>query len=106
MPQRVTVAKVADIPDGGAIVVSVRQKDVAVFNVGGTLRAIDDMCPHMGASLAGGHVENKVVTCPWHAWRFCVTDGTWMDNKRLKIGNYAVKVEGDDVLVDAQPRPK
>ena len=34
----------------------------------------------MGASLSGGYVENGVVTCPWHAWRFRLTDGAWADN--------------------------
>lgn len=106
MPEFQRVCKVGDVPQGEGVAVKVGERMVALFCIDGEYHAIDDMCPHMGASLAGGHVENKVVTCPWHAWRFCVTDGTWMDNKRLKIGNYAVKVEGDDVLVDAQPRPK
>ena len=99
MPQRVTVAKVGDIPEGEAVVVSVRQKDVAIFNVGGKFQAIDDMCPHMGASLAGGHVEGDIVTCPWHAWRFRLTDGAWADNPRIKIGCYPVRVEGDAVQI-------
>ena len=73
---------------------------VAVFNQGGQFFAIDDVCPHMGASLAGGHVENGVVTCPWHAWRFRLNDGTWADSPRLKIGCYAVKVEAEEVFVE------
>ena len=46
--------------------------------------AIDDVCPHMGASLSGGYVEDGIVTCPWHAWRFRLTDGTWADNPRSR----------------------
>jgi nitrite reductase (NADH) small subunit/3-phenylpropionate/trans-cinnamate dioxygenase ferredoxin subunit len=57
----------------------------------------------MGASLAGGYVENGVVTCPWHAWRFRVTDGTWADNPRVKIGSYPIRIEGDDILVQIDP---
>ena len=45
------------------------------------------------------HVENGVVTCPWHAWRFRLNDGTWADNPRIKIGSYPVRVEGDEVQV-------
>ena len=100
MPQRVTVAKVSDIPEGGAVVVSVRQKDVAIFNVGGTFQAIDDMCPHMGASLSGGFVEDGCVTCPWHYWRFQLADGAWADNAKMKIGTYPVHVVGDDVQLE------
>ncbi len=106
MPQRVTVAKVADIPDGAAVVVSVRQKDVAVFNVGGTLQAIDDMCPHMGASLSGGFVEDGCVTCPWHYWRFRLADGAWADNPKVKLGAYPVYVVGDEVQLELPDPPQ
>ena len=106
MPQRVTVAKVGDIPEGGAVVVSVRQKDVAIFNVGGKLQAIDDMCPHMGASLSGGFVEDGCVTCPWHYWRFRLADGAWADNEKVKLGAYPVHVVGDDVQLELPDPPK
>ncbi|MFM8273994.1 MAG: Rieske (2Fe-2S) protein [Gemmata sp.] len=105
MPQRVTVAKLTDIPAGGSTVVSVNRKDVAIFNVGGTLLAVDDFCPHMGASLAGGYVEDGCVTCPWHFWRFRLADGAWADNSKVKIGAYAVHVAGDDVQLELPDLP-
>ena len=100
MPQRVTVAKVGDIPEGGAVVVSVRQKDVAIFRINGAFQAIDDMCPHMGASLSGGFVEDGCVTCPWHYWRFRLSDGAWADNPKVKLGAYPVHVVGDEVQLE------
>ncbi len=83
--------------EGEGKTLSVGGQLIAVFRQGETVRAIDDMCPHMGASLAGGHVEGDIVTCPWHAWRFRLTDGAWADNPRIKIGCYAVQVVGDVV---------
>ncbi len=100
MPRRVTVAKVADIPDGGNVVVSVLQRDVAIFNVKGEFFAIDDFCPHMGASLSGGYVEDGCVTCPWHFWRFRLADGAWDDNPKVKIGAYPIHVDGADVQLE------
>lgn len=94
-----TVAKVGDIPEGTGQAFPVAGRMVAVFNDGGKFFAIDDFCPHMGASLAGGHLDGGVVTCPWHAWRFSVCDGTWRDNPKLKIDAFEVRVEGDDVQV-------
>jgi nitrite reductase (NADH) small subunit/3-phenylpropionate/trans-cinnamate dioxygenase ferredoxin subunit len=73
---------------------------VAVFNLGaGNYHAIDDLCPHMGASLAAGEVYNGIVTCPWHAWRFRVTDGTWCDNPRIKTTVFDVRVVDDEIQV-------
>lgn len=98
---RQTVCKVAAVPEGGSTVVSVNQKPVAVFRVNGEFFAIDDRCPHAGASLSSGKLEGTVVTCPWHAWRFRVTDGTWVDSPRVKTGCYAVHVVGDEIQLEA-----
>src|SRR6202011_1653134 len=64
-----TVCRVGDVKEGEGRTVEVDQKLIAVFLHQGQYFAIDDVCPHMGASLAGGYVENGTVTCPWHAWR-------------------------------------
>ncbi len=100
MAQRVTVAKGTNIPEGGSIVVNVRKKDVAIFRISGVLHAIDDMCPHMGASLSGGFVEDGCVTCPWHYWRFRLADGAWADNPKVKLGAYPVHEVGDEVQLE------
>jgi nitrite reductase (NADH) small subunit/3-phenylpropionate/trans-cinnamate dioxygenase ferredoxin subunit len=94
-----TVMRVGELPEGEARTIELGAKLVAVFCHQGQYHAIDDVCPHMGASLAGGHVENGIVTCPWHAWRFRLSDGTWADHPRLKIGCYAVRVAGDEIQV-------
>jgi nitrite reductase (NADH) small subunit/3-phenylpropionate/trans-cinnamate dioxygenase ferredoxin subunit len=99
MPQ-IAAGKVSEIPPGSTKIVTLNRKDIALFNDGGTLYAIDDCCPHAGASLSGGHVEDGIVTCPWHAWRFRLSDGAWADNPRVKTGCYAVRVEGEIVIVD------
>ena len=95
MSQRVTIAKTGDIPEGEAVVVTLHKKDVAVFRTKGELFAIDDLCPHMGASLSGGYVEDGCVTCPWHYWRFRLADGAWADNPKVKQAAYPVhEVDG------------
>ena len=103
MSEFVTVAKVGSIREGAAEAFAVGGKLVAVFNVGGgTYHAISDFCPHMGASLAGGHLEDGVVTCPWHAWRFRVSDGTWCDNPRIKTETFEVRIVGDEIQVEVK----
>lgn len=99
MDEFVTVCKRGEVPAGGGKTVAVGDTLIAVFDDGGTLCAIADTCPHMGASLAAGELEDGIVTCPWHAWRFRVTDGTWADNPRVKIPAYEVRQVGDDVQV-------
>ena len=106
MSQFQTVCRVSDLVEGEGKTVEVGNKLIAVFRTGESYHAIDDVCPHMGASLSGGWVENGVVTCPWHAWRFRLADGAWADNPRIKIGCYAVRVEGDAVQVQVPDPPQ
>jgi len=94
-----TVCKIGDLVDGQAKTVVVGDRVIAVFNDRGEFCALDDTCPHMGASLGAGHLEAGVVTCPWHGWRFRVRDGAWADNPRVKTGRYLVRVVGDEVQV-------
>ncbi|MEX0713014.1 MAG: Rieske (2Fe-2S) protein [Pirellulales bacterium] len=99
MSEFVTVTKTGSIPEGRGATFVVGGRLVAVFFVDGRYFAIDDSCPHMGASLGAGEVHEGVVTCPWHAWRFSVCDGTWRDNPKLKVDHFEVRVEGDEVRV-------
>jgi nitrite reductase (NADH) small subunit/3-phenylpropionate/trans-cinnamate dioxygenase ferredoxin subunit len=100
-----TVGKVSDFEDGQGRAVPVEGRMVAVFRKGEDWYAIDDLCPHMGASLAEGYVDDDTVTCPWHAWRFCIKNGQWEDNPRVKVDCFEVKIEGDDVLVRETQEP-
>ncbi len=100
-PEFVTVARVGEIPAGEGRSYEVGQRIVAVFNQGDTYTAIDDICPHAGASLSGGYVENGAVMCPWHAWKFCTREGTWLDNPKSSIRQdcFDVRVVGDEIQV-------
>jgi nitrite reductase (NADH) small subunit/3-phenylpropionate/trans-cinnamate dioxygenase ferredoxin subunit len=100
----VTVAKVGAIPEGEGRSFQVGDRLVAVFLQGGRYFAIDDLCPHMGASLGAGYLDEEgTVTCPWHAWRFRVCDGKWADNPRLAVDTFEVRVLGDEIQVRAVP---
>src|SRR5262245_27570754 len=92
-----TVCKVDDVVEGEGKTVALGTRLIAVFRQNGDFFAIDDVCPHMGASLAGGYVEEGIVTCPRHAWRFRLADGAWADNPRIRIGCYPVRIVDDQI---------
>jgi len=99
----ITVAKVGAIAKGEGASFQVGKRLVAVFNHQGRYLAIDDLCPHMGASLGAGHLDEEgVVTCPWHAWRFNASSGKWADNPRLSVDTFEVRVVGDEIQVRAR----
>jgi nitrite reductase/ring-hydroxylating ferredoxin subunit/NTP pyrophosphatase (non-canonical NTP hydrolase) len=93
------VAATSEIPAGEGRAFEVAERMVAIYNCDGQFFAIDDLCPHMGASLAAGHMENCIVACPWHAWRFDVRDGTWVDNPRIKTDAFPIRIVQDRIQV-------
>ncbi|MEQ1826712.1 MAG: Rieske (2Fe-2S) protein [Pirellula sp.] len=100
MAERITVAKTADIPVNEARAYPVGDRMIAIFNRDGIFHAMDDFCPHMGASLAGGWIEDNTIICPWHAWRFSLNNGCWVDNPKIKVDIYSVHVVGDEIQVE------
>ena len=94
-----TVCKLSELSRETGKTVMLGSRLIALFLVDGQACAIDDVCPHMGASLGAGEVEGGIVTCLWHGWRFRVTDGTWADNPRIKIPSFPVRIVGDEVQV-------
>jgi nitrite reductase/ring-hydroxylating ferredoxin subunit len=67
-------------------------KSLALFNVEGDLFAIDDSCPHQGASLCGGRLEGRVIQCCAHGLRFDLRSGYLLNSTRLKVANYPVEI--------------
>jgi len=100
----VPVAKIADVAAGCATTVIVGGREVALFNVDGTFYAIDNRCPHQGGPLAEGFVDGTVVTCPWHAWSFKLTDGKMTLGAFTCVDTYDVRIEGDWVMLGSEPR--
>lgn len=94
------LATVRELPPGSLIEIERGDDLYAICNVEGGIRAISGVCPHQGGPLGAGHLNGTLVTCPWHMWEFDSSTGACAFNPDLKIPVYAVRVEGDEVLVD------
>lgn len=99
MSEFVDVARVGEIAEGCGKLFAVGGREIAVFCVEGRHYALDDCCPHMGASLSLGDVRDGTVICDRHLWAFRLTDGTCPDVPTLKAQAFEVRVEGDRIQV-------
>ena len=88
----------AQLQPGTSQVVDVNGQPVAVFNVGGSVYALANTCPHRGGPLGEGDLAGNKVTCPWHGWEFDVTTGA-ATHTPAQAKTYPVKIEGEDILV-------
>ena len=99
MADFVKVASIADLPEGSSKCVEIGGVAIALFHVGGRVRALGNACPHRGGPLGEGTLSGEVLTCPWHAFEFEVGSGKCLTNPRLSTPCFAVKQEGQDILV-------
>ncbi len=102
MPQRHPVTTLEALPPGAKKAFKIGDQRIAVCNVDGQLHAIDDVCPHAGASLAAGPLRGATLTCPLHGIAFDVTSGAAVCPKNLDpVRRFPVFVNGNTVEVEA-----
>jgi nitrite reductase/ring-hydroxylating ferredoxin subunit len=79
--------------------------EIAVFNVNGTFYCISNKCQHEGGPLSKGILdeEKKVVTCPWHGWKYSVIDGKAPHKGGDSVDCYETKVIEDKIYVNSTP---
>jgi nitrite reductase (NADH) small subunit len=99
MAEFVKVASLAELAPGSAKAVEVAGTTIALFNVDGTVFALDNTCLHQGGPLGEGMLEGEVVTCPWHMWEYNVRTGENVEDASLKVKRYDVQVENGDIKV-------
>jgi nitrite reductase/ring-hydroxylating ferredoxin subunit len=98
-PLSVKLANLKDLPEGKSLIVKAPDgKEIALFNVKGTIFALNNHCPHMGGPLGEGGLEGKMVTCPWHGWQFDVTNGTCENMPGENVSCFQIEVVNGEIL--------
>lgn len=97
------ICRVDDIPVLGARVVKRQtQTDVAIFrNTEDKVFALLDKCPHKGGPLSQGIVFGEKVACPLHNWNIELPTGCAVSPDEGCTQKFVVKVEADQVYLDA-----
>jgi 3-phenylpropionate/trans-cinnamate dioxygenase ferredoxin subunit len=99
MSDFVEAAELDEIPEGTGKAVTIADRAVAVFNVGGQIYAIDDTCPHAGASLGLGKLNGRVVTCGFHGMKIDVVTGCFPVSEGFAVASYPVMILAGKILV-------
>ena len=97
----VLLAGVAAPAEGKVARVVLEGRPVAVFNIAGTLRAIDASCTHVGGPLDKGDVRDGTVSCPWHGSVFDLSTGAVQRGPAIKpVRAYRVTVEAGGLQLE------
>lgn len=100
MSEWVTVGQGGEVGEGEVGAYQVKDRTVAVANVGGALHAFDDVCTHRGCSLAEGELEGSAIECPCHGSVFDVTTGEVLTGPATEpVETFEVRAEGEDLQI-------
>jgi nitrite reductase/ring-hydroxylating ferredoxin subunit len=97
------VASLADIGPYDIVPVTIGDTEIVLYQVEGSIYASQRYCVHQGSDLTEGIVSSGFLVCAAHAWRFDAKTGVHEISRQTCLATFAVKVEGDDVLVDPTP---
>ena len=100
-----SLCDLAELEEGKGRYVEVGGFQLAVFLDRGSVRVIDNTCPHAGGNLAAGFVEDGCAVCPWHYWAFRLDTGALRDAPGVTVTTYKVRTvergDGKPALVQA-----
>lgn len=107
----IQVCPTEEIPDGERVVFSINNRWVAIFNIGDTYYAIEDLCTHDGNILteeADGTpvpLDGTIIKCPRHGARFDVTTGEMKSGPAgtVDVPFFGVRVADNMIEVTLKP---
>ena len=105
----IRVGDVASWVKGRGRRIEIDGQPIAVFWDGALWTALDDTCPHMGASLADGRLFGGELQCSWHEWRYDRTTGQCPLRPWARVRVHVVRIEAQGVWIkrpDPPPPPK
>ena len=106
MPAFARVLPLDGLAPGAAVAAAIDGSALALFNVGGSIYAIDDFCIRCGGSLAAGTLSGTLVACSGCDWEYDVITGSVNGIPALRIDRFEVRIAGPDVLVPTPLEPR
>jgi nitrite reductase (NADH) small subunit len=119
--QRLVAGRIEEFPPGSHPIVELGGREIGIYNVDGTLYAVQNLCPHALAPICHAEVtgtwlpsevgeyrwglDGRVIRCVAHGWEYDIATGDpvcGIDRRRLKT--FPVAVEDGEVIVTMRPR--
>jgi 3-phenylpropionate/trans-cinnamate dioxygenase ferredoxin subunit len=99
MDDFIAVLDEKELREGTMKLIRIEGLPVLLIKQSGQIFAIDNRCPHMGCSFAGGTLDGMVIICPCHDWRFDLKTGEYDQDPSMKLVTYEWKIESGKIWV-------
>lgn len=89
----------SDIPEDGLHATEVGGAPVVLCRRGNAVVCYQDACAHLGLPIRAGQIEDGVIRCPHHGFRYDLGSGECLTAPEVQLQAHAVRVIGDRVEV-------
>lgn len=94
MLTKIQVARLDDIDRLGSRTVTIGDTEVAIFRLSdGSVRAMENRCPHKAGRLSEGMVCGSSVHCPLHDWKIDLKSGRVHEPDHGSVTVYETEVD-------------
>ena len=84
------------------LAISIGDDKFGIYEVGGELHAIEDVCPHAAALLTQGFVDGCEVECPLHNAVFDITTGRHLRGETCRdVKTFPVRLVGATIQIQS-----
>ncbi len=88
------IGHISEFPERRGRVIRVGELELAMFKLSdGSVKAIENRCPHKNGKLAEGIVCDHHVYCPLHDWKIDLHDGLVQAPDEGCVSTYTVTVD-------------
>ena len=88
-----------DIPEDGVRATQIGGEPVVLVRRGAVVSCFQDACAHLGLAFHDGTIDDGVITCPHHGFRYHLATGECLTAPEVQLQVHAVRVVGDRVEV-------
>lgn len=92
-------AELAELPEGGVTVRELGGQSVVLSRNGDAVTCFQNACAHLGMPFDMGNVEDGVITCPYHGFRYDLRSGECLTAPAVQLEAHAVRIVGSRVDV-------
>jgi len=101
------VCRQSELPVGERRLVEIEGRSIGLFNVEGTVVAVQNVCPHELAPVCLGRVggttlpsepgvwrwgrDGEILACPWHGWEFDLLTGRALADPSKRLRRFPVE---------------
>ena len=95
----IAAGEFSDIPTGSIVERKIKDRSVLLYRAGDEVSCVDNACAHLGMPLEMGEIQDGIITCSYHGFRYLLATGECLTVPEVQLKVHAVRVKGTTVEV-------